>query len=191
MLSITDPNAIFAPLHVNTNHRLRLCGLWQPCGSIKGGPCSENQRHTGPDGQGEVVAGMRVCVCVWLGGWVDTCVWVCLPMNMSDGLCLFNACMCTIRVRRMTDWSHDLSSQAVPPATPFIFQMSRFPLPNNLSFSVPCYSEDHHLAHQQHPVLKRRLLQISYDLTYAYVNVMSASGHRGNHSSHNNTHRIR
>lgn len=71
-----------------------------------------------------------------------------LSMNISDVLCLFHACLCAIRVRRMTlDWSHDPSSQAVLPVTPFIFQMSCFPLPNNLSFSVPCYSEVRHLAH--------------------------------------------
>lgn len=88
---------------------------------------------------------VRVCVCV--GGHVCVSVFA-LPTNISDGLRLFIACTCAIRVRRMTlDWSHDPSSQAVLPVTPFIFQMSCFPLPNNLSFSGPCYLADHHLAH--------------------------------------------
>lgn len=105
-------------------------------------------KTSGIQAQMAKVSLLQAQVCVSVCGWIRVYEHA-LPMNISDGLYLFNACLCAKRVQRMTlDWSHDPSSQAVLPVTPFIFQMSCFPLPNNLSFSVPCYSEDHHLAHK-------------------------------------------
>lgn len=41
----------------------------------------------------------QVCEGVCVGGYVCMSIFA-LPMNISDGLCLFNACMCAIRVKR-------------------------------------------------------------------------------------------
>lgn len=113
MLSLTDCWCKY----YSANSRLRLCGLWQPSGCFKSSPCSENQRHTGPDGQGEF--GTCTCACL--------CIFVMLA-NISLGLCFFlplffNVCtlVSTVCWGMTLDRSHDLSWQAVLPVTPFTF----------------------------------------------------------------------
>lgn len=182
MFSLTDSKTISASLHVNTNHRLRLCGLWQPDGSIKGGPCFENQRHTGPDGQGEFVAGARVCMCVC--AWVDTCIRAYLPCLWTCLMacaCLMRACGQYVLGERQTDHMTHMNKLFFP--WPHLFSRCHVSL-----CQITCHSACHViqgtviLHSNTASSLKSQLIEIYYNVTYAYVNVMSASGHCGNHS---------
>lgn len=122
--------------YCSTNHRLRLCGLWQPGGCFKGCTCSENQRHTGPDGQGEFGTGMcvsvsvRVCECAYL-----SCLWASL-WGCTSLMCACVRCVLENGIRLVT-WPRLTSCSS---RDPIYFhcrnQMSRLSLPNNLSVSV-------------------------------------------------------
>lgn len=136
-------------LHVNTDYRLWLCGLWQPSGCFKGSTCSENQRHTGPDGQGEFGAGVCACECA--------CAWIFALLACGAHLCgLVLLCMHARKVCvcvsendiRLITWPQLTSCSS---CDPIYFhcrnQMSLLSLPKNLSVSVTCYTEDHQPTH--------------------------------------------